>query len=230
MTNILELDVASYATAVGHAAAVRLAQVLGPDFDPNFWFCDPGYAHEIASEGEAKVSALGAYVVERTDRGGVVRAEQLYIKAAELGVHRYEFFKFENVPLWVRVAYDAFANVTALCARELGQAQLAARDEEVKLRAEVKPDPMFINPPSNEAAKMNIDETQLPDAGAPVTGDDAGSLPPDAEPAPPVAEGVDAPSATTSVDVEVMNEHDTAAAVDETKSRAKEPRSKPAKP
>jgi hypothetical protein len=192
--DILELDVVSYATAIGHAAALRLAQLLGPDFDPNFWFCDGGFAHQM--DGEAMVSALGTYVIERTAMGGVVGAEQLFIKAGELGAHRHPADRFKDLDLWVRVAYAAFASVTALCARELGQAQEQARDEEEKRRTAVN----FTAVSAPIVDLGSTDETiKLPATVAPVDGDVAGSpIPPDAESAPAV-EGDDASSSTASV-------------------------------
>jgi hypothetical protein len=223
MQNILELDVASYATAVGHAAAVRLAQVLGPQFDANYWFCDPGYADHV--DAENVVAVLGNYVVERVGRSGDVVAEQLFIKAAELEFHRHPANRFADLDLWGRVAYACFASVAALCVRELGRAQFEARFEETKLRSAVMPE-KTVQDVLTEAVNSGVavvrvqadgigevtmtlqdaadvfdvtDETKLPDTVAPVDGDAAGSNPPpDAEPAPAV-EGDDASSSTASV-------------------------------
>jgi hypothetical protein len=208
MKDILELDVASYATAIGHGAALRLAQVLGPDFDPNFWFCDGGFAYEV--DGEAMVAALGAYVVERTARGGVVGAEQLFIKAHELGAHRHPNDRFPDLDLWVRVAYAVFASVTTLCARELGQAQERARDEETKLRA--APAAEGMNTLQIAAtADMIKTLTSSPAAVEAVVGDDAGLVSsPDGELAVAVLEGSDAPSNTINAGVYSMDYHDAA--------------------
>jgi hypothetical protein len=187
MQDILGLDVTSYATAIGHAAALRLAQVLGPEFDPNYWFCDGGFAHEV--DGEAMVNALGAYVVERTAKGAVVGAEQLFIKAGELGAHRFPANRFDDLDLWARVAYGAFASVVGLCARELGKAQEEARALEARLR--VANEDFYVIPP------LEIDETQLPATGDAVVGDAAPApVPPDGGANSNVAEGVRPPSAT----------------------------------
>lgn len=134
MKAILDLDIANYATAIGHAAAVRLAQVLGPDCDPNFWFCDAGYVSEL-KDPEQAVNQLGAYVVERYLLGTEVHAEQLYIQAHGLRLHRYPVARFAELDLWVRVAFGVFASVVSLTAQELGRAQAEARAAEERLRA-----------------------------------------------------------------------------------------------
>jgi len=131
MTDILELDVASYATAIGHAAAVRLHQVLGPDSDPNYWFCDAGFVSEL-KDPEQAVNQLGAYVVERLQLGTEVHAEQLFIQAHGLGLHRHPASRFAELDLWVRVAFGVFASVVTLTAREMGRAQDEVRAEQAR--------------------------------------------------------------------------------------------------
>ena len=102
-TALLDIDAVSYATAVGEAAAQRLADVL-TDASANPWY-NGGFAVSL-DQGEKDVQALGAYVCNAHEE---VRPEQLYRKASELSVHAFDVAAYYDAEMWLQTAYQVFA-------------------------------------------------------------------------------------------------------------------------
>ena len=128
MSRILTIDVVSLAAAAGFAACQRLASVMDEEGDPNLWI--NGGHPMTGRDMEADVQALAAYVCSRR----AVHGEQLFLKARELGLHRFAETPFAELPDWLRTAYSLFGTAVLTCFSVLEQAQADARQREERAR------------------------------------------------------------------------------------------------
>jgi hypothetical protein len=126
MMDILAIDAVSYATAVGQAAAMRLASAMTDgEVAPECWY-NGGFGEPEASAEEA-VQKLGDYCC---NYHATPVGEQLYRKAGELRLHGLDVNDWAGQPVWMHVAYRVFAAATVAAFSELSVAQSDARQKE----------------------------------------------------------------------------------------------------
>lgn len=208
MSSILKIDVVSMAAAAGFAACQRLASVMDDEGDANLWI--NGGHPMTGRDMEQDVQTLAAYVCSRR----AVHGEQLFLKARELGLHRFAETPFIDLPDWLRTAYSLFGTSVLTCFSVLEQAQMDARQREERARqlaAMAAPAPVEDTAMEQVAGAMDVQDGSTDTA--------AGTSSPDLPAAGAVAEGEGA-----------ADDAAPPSATDDAKSRAKEPRSKPAKP
>ncbi len=128
MSSILKIDVVSMAAAAGFAACQRLASVMDDEGDANLWI--NGGHPMTGRDMEQDVQTLAAYVCSRR----AVHGEQLFLKARELGLHRFAETPFIDLPDWLRTAYSLFGTSVLTCFTVLEQAQTDARQREERAR------------------------------------------------------------------------------------------------
>lgn len=120
------------AAMAGHAAAHRICMDnLRVYDDPNFWPSfglplDPPYRGNPS--GEAQIEDLAQYVCSYHDEVG---GEQLFRKAAELGIHKADADGWAGLEVHERLAYQLFAVTARACFK--------AVRAEVPVEFEVKP-------------------------------------------------------------------------------------------
>lgn len=125
--NILDVDIVSYATAVGHSAARRLAELLAPDHDPDLWFCDraSSLSHKAA---EREVMKLGSYVCSRP---GALAGETLFRFACSQEASGFaDGNDWPKLEPWMREAYSVFVGTASDTFSRLDQMQVVVRTEQ----------------------------------------------------------------------------------------------------